>query len=149
MDKQKGVQCVGPLSGHYEPCLQIRWCRRTWLTFYILPTNYAILLVFKRFEQLIMYILLLLPSLMTENTFWTSEKQLLTTFTLTTPTRKIYCFHWNRPRSTPFAWRKDTGKGAADRAAFCVSVGEWVNSHWHPFFLLTCNHWKIKLMTCN
>ena len=65
---------------------------------------------------LIVYIMLLLPSLMTENSFWTSETRLLTAdwnklFPLTNPTRRISCFHWNRPRSTPFAWRKEAGKG--------------------------------------
>ena len=61
--------------------------------------------------------MLLLPSLMTENNFWTSEKRLLTVdwkklFPLTSPTRRISCFHWNRPRSTPFAWRKDEKEAA-------------------------------------
>jgi hypothetical protein len=48
---------------------------------------------------------------MNENNFWTSEKQLLTTdwkkpFPLTSPTRRISSFHWNRPRSMSFAEEK-------------------------------------------
>ena len=68
-------------------------------------------------------------------------------FTLRSPTRRISCFHWNRPRSPPFAWRKDAGKRGADRAPFWESGGEWINSHCLPFFLLTCNHCKITFMT--
>ena len=98
--------------------------------------------------------MLLLPSIMTKNNFWTSELGLLTIdwknrFPLTSPTRRIYCSPGNRPRSTSFVWRKDGGKEDADRAAFWESVGERVNSHCHQFYLLTCSHWKIKLMTYN
>ena len=60
--------------------------------------------------------------------------------------RRISCFHWNRPRSTPLREEKTTEKGP--------QIGQpsenpeaRVNFHCLPFFLLTCNHWKIKLMT--
>jgi hypothetical protein len=67
--------------------------------------------------------MLLPPSFMTENKFWTSEKPLLTAdwnklFSFTSPMRRITCFHWNRPRSTPIALRKDAGKGDAGRGSF-------------------------------
>ena len=101
---------------------------------------------------IILYIMLLLLSLMTENNFWTSEQWLLTTnwkkhFPLTSLTRRIYCSPGNRPKSPSFAWRKDGGKEDTDRAAFWESVYERVNSHCHLLYWLTCKHWKIKLMT--
>ena len=73
---------------------------RTRLTFYILPTNCAFFfcVLCNLFFLLIVYIRLLLPSLMAENNFWTSEKWLLTAdwkklFRLTSLTRRISCFH--------------------------------------------------------
>ena len=63
--------------------------------------------------------------------------------------RIIYCFLGNRPKSPSFAWTKDKEKGGRGQAAFREFVGEWVNTHCHPFYWPTCNHWKIKSMTYN
>ena len=43
--------------------------------FYGLLTNCAILFLFSHIFKLILYIMLPLPSLMTENNFWTSEQR--------------------------------------------------------------------------
>ena len=102
--------------------------------------------------NLFFYIMLLLPSLMTENNSWTSAQRLLTTswkklFPLASPTWRIYCFYRNRPKSPSFAWREEGHEGDRGQAAIWEFVGERVNPHCHLSYWSTCNHWKIKSMT--
>ena len=71
---------------------------------------------FVSFFHIILYLMLPLPSVMTENSFWISEQWSLTSnwtrfFSLMSPTRRIYCFSETRPKSLSFAWRKDGNTG--------------------------------------
>jgi hypothetical protein len=86
---------------------------------------------------------LLLPSLMTENIFWTSEQWLLTKnwqmvfFPLTSsknPTWRTCCFLDNWPKSQSIVWREDGEKEDGGRAAFWEFVGYRINLHCLLFY---------------
>ena len=96
--------------------LQMQWCQRKGQMFYVSPTDCVFCLficfVCNLFFNFILYIMLPLSSLMTENYFWTSGLRLLTTdwqnhffhlTSLTSLTRTIYYFLGNRPKSPRFA----------------------------------------------
>ena len=74
---------------------------------------------FVLFLQLILYIMLMLPSLMTEKSFWKTEQRLLTlnwmkNFSLMSRTRGIYSKYPNRHSSPSFAGERD-GKDIVER----------------------------------
>ena len=97
-----------------------------------------------------MSIKLLLPSLMTETSFWASEQWLLTSnwtkmLSLMSPMRRIYCFPETRPKSLLFTWRKGGETEGEFLGALWRFGGEWVNHHIYQFLLVNMQSLENKL----